>query len=91
MRDAIKPFKWAALVLLVIAGASLAAQAQQSAAAGARNLNSMATPLLGNDVPVNQRRVGVLQSKIPGIRRRGCWARAGRLPRVLHVCDGAVE
>jgi hypothetical protein len=36
MRDAIKPFMWAAFALLVIAGASLAVQTQQGGAAGAR-------------------------------------------------------
>ena len=59
---------------------------------GAYYFNSMATPLLGNDVPVNQRRVGVLKVedndasgdadvRVELAGRRG----------VLHVRDGAVE
>jgi hypothetical protein len=41
---------------------------------GAYYFNSMATPLLGNDVPVNQRRVGVLKvedTKHPATRMLG--------------------
>ena len=83
MREAIKPFKWAALVLLVIAGASLAAQAQQGAAAGARKR------ILFLTYP------GVGHPALTAIYQASGDADAGPEPadcrRVLHICDGAVE